>query len=151
MTTELERMIDQQTSSHLGRMSTIIGFISLSLTPITSKWYYKQDGRLVCTSFSQHVEMTSSLSYRVTLYDTIWFYLSFYWLYNNQTYQDGKPTCNNFRLQVRMTPFLAISLIILYCKDKTWQGCRPAYTCINQQVIINSPPMASFKVAETCY
>ena len=108
------------TSSHLGLMSAIIGFISPSLTPITSKWYYKQDGRLVCVSFSQHVEMTSPLSYCVTLYDIIWLYLYFYSLYNNQTYQDGKPTCNNLRLQVRMTPFLAISLIILYCKDKTW-------------------------------
>ena len=40
MTVELERMVDQQimTSSHRGHMSTINGFISPSLTPITSKF-----------------------------------------------------------------------------------------------------------------
>ena len=47
--------------------------------------------------------MASQPSYLVTLYDIIWLYFHFYELYNNQTYQDGKPTRNNFRLQVRMT------------------------------------------------
>ena len=34
-----------------------------------------------------------------------WLYLSFYKLYNNQTWQDGKPAYSDFMLQVAMTSF----------------------------------------------